>query len=185
MKKLIIACSFLFTLTGAFANTCTDDPEDTISRKISEQLGSQSELKKYPSARSTYSSILANQDSIKSISLSRGRNWTSNVSINIKFDDGSDARINFNRHELGPRTMQNVYYAINVFTKSNRVNMKLGLNQLNKIMGSRTVKPLTAKVDYQDADTEIGSKEEFESCTLELEVRAQGAKVDQFSGGLF
>jgi len=185
MKNLIIACSFLFTLTGAFANTCSDDPEDTISRKISEQVGSQEELKTYPSARNTYYSILENQDSIKAISLSRGRNWKSNVSIKVKFNDGSDARINFNLHELGSRTMQNVYYAINVFTKSNKVNMKLDIDQLNKIMGSKTVKPLTAKVDYQDAETEIGRKEEFESCTLELEVRAQGAKVDQFTGGLF
>lgn len=185
MKNLIITCSFLFTLTGAFANTCTDDPEDTISRKISEQIGNQTELKKYPSARNTYSSILENQDSIKSISLSRGRNWKSNVSIKVKFIDGSDARINFNLHELGSRTMQNVYYAINVFTKSKSTDMRIDLDELNKIMGSRTVKPLTAKVDYQDAETEIGSKEDYESCTLELEVRAAGAKVDQFTGGLF
>jgi hypothetical protein len=185
MKKLIIACSFLFTLTGAFANTCTDDPEETISRKISEQVSDQAELKTYPSARGTYAYINDNQDSIKNISLARGRNWKSNVSIKVKFNDGSDARINFNLHELGSRTMQNVYYAINVFTKSKAVNMKLNLEQLNKIMGSKTVKPLTAKVDYQDADTEIGSKENFEHCSLELEVRAQGAKVDQFTGGLF
>lgn len=185
MKKLIIACSLLFTLTGAFANTCIDDPEDTISRKISEQIGSQEELKSYPSARGTFAYILDNQDSIKAINLNRGRNWKSNVAIKVKFNDGSDALINFNLHELGSRTMQNVYYAINVFTKSKAVNMKLSLEQLNKIMGSRTVKPLTAKVDYQDAETEIGPKEDFESCTLELEVRARGAKVDQFTGGLF
>lgn len=185
MKNLIIACSLLFTLTSAFANTCIDDPEDTISRKISEQVGNQDELKSYPSARGTYAYINDNQDSIKGISLNRGRNWKSNVSIKVKFEDGSDALINFNLHELGSRTMQNVYYAINVFTKSKSLNMNLSLEQLNKIMGSRTVKPLTAKVDYQDADTEIGSKEDFENCTLELEVRAPGARIDQFTGGLF
>lgn len=185
MKKLIIACSFLFTLTSAFANTCIDDPEDTISRKISDDLAKIDNGRTYMNARSTYYNILDNEESIKSISLSRTNSFKSNVSIQVKFNDGSDAKIHFNSIELGGRTIQNVNYAVNVFTKSKAKEMKLSVDQLNKIMASKTVSPLTAKVDYLDAESEIGAKEDFEHCTLELEVRVKGAKVDQFTDGLF
>ena len=105
--------------------------------------------------------------------------------IVISFNDGSDARIHFNKIELGSRLIGNVYQVLKNVTRSNRNSMTINQKQLNAIMNSKTVSALTAKADYSDAETEIGSVEEFKSCTLDLEVRARGAKVDQFSGGLF
>jgi ACT domain-containing protein len=182
MKTLILIASLMFTLSG-FANTCVDDPQDTVAKKISEQLPKQDELKSYQSVRSNYSLLLDHKEAIKSIVVNRSQ-YRADAVIVVKFNDGSDARIHFNKIELGSRLIGNVYQVLKNVTRSNRNSMTINQKQLNAIMNSRTVLALTAKADYSDAETEIGSSE-FQSCTLDLEVRARGAKVDQFSGGLF
>lgn len=185
MKTLILAATLLFTLSSAFANTCVDDPEDTVSRQISEAIPETLENVRYPTARNTFSYIEDHESEIKRITLFRGKNFRSDIRIHLKFKDGSDANILFNVHELGNQNMRNIFLTVNTIAKSRRLKADLTFNKLSKIMKSRTVSNLTAKTDYLDQDTELGSKVALETCTLELDVRVKGAKMDSFTAGAF
>ncbi len=185
MKTLILAATLIFSLTSAFANTCVEDPEDSISRKISEASPETLENVSYPTARNTFSYIEDHESEIKNITLLRGKNFRFDIRINLMFKDGSDANIVFNAHELGNQNMKNVYFTINTIARSKQLKTNLSYDKLSKIMKSRTLTNLTAKTDYLDQETEIGSKVALESCTLELDVRAKGAKMDGLTAGAF
>lgn len=185
MKTLILAATLLFTLTSAFANTCKSDPEDTIARNINEAIPETLENVSYPSARNTFSYIEDHESEIKHITLFRGKNFRSDIRIQLKFKDGSDANILFNVHELGNSNMRNVFLTINSIARSRHLKTDLAYNKLTKIMKSKTISNLTAKIDYLDQETELGSKVDLETCTLELDVRVKGAKMDSFTAGAF
>lgn len=105
--------------------------------------------------------------------------------IHLKFKDESDANILFNYHELGQRNMINVFQTINTIARARQLKADLSFDKLKKIMKSNTVTHLTAKTDYLDQESEIGSKVEMGPCTLELDVRVKGAKMDGFTAGAF
>lgn len=185
MKTLILAATLLFSLTSAFANTCVSDPEDTISRKIREAIPETLENVSYPSARNTFSYIEDHESEIKNITLIRGKNFREDMRIHLNFKDGSDANILFNVHELGNQNMKNVFSTVNTIARSRHLKADLSYDKLSKIMKSRTVSNLTAKTDYLDQELEIGSKVEMGTCTLELDIRVKGAKMDSFTAGAF
>lgn len=174
----------MFSLS-ALANTCIDDPEDTVARKISNEIPEVTAGASYPNSQRTFEYVRDQYDSIDKIVLIRGKNAQQKMAISIKFNDGSDAVVVFNRHELGAGNMQNVFNTITKITKSRRTVINLSKRDLSDIMKSRTVSNFTAKTDYNDQETEIGAKEDLNRCTIELELRARGAVVDDFSGGLF
>lgn len=184
MKKLIFACTLLFSLS-ALANTCIDDPEDTISRKISTEIPEVVVGAKYPNVNRSFEYIRDHYDSIDKIVLVRGKNASQKMAISIKFNDGSDAVVVFNRHELGQGTMNNVFNSITRITKSKRTVINLDKRALSDIIKSRAVTNLSAKSDYLDQESEIGAKGDLNKCTIELELRASDARVDEFSNGLF
>jgi hypothetical protein len=185
MKKLILAATILLSLTSALANTCKSDPEDTIARKINETIPETLEDVSYPSARNTFSYIEDHEDKIKNITLFRGNNFRADIRIHLNFKDGSDANILFNVYELGNSNMKNVFLTINSIARSKQLKADLSYDKLSKIMKSKTLTHLTAKTDYLDQETELGSKVALERCTLELDVRVKGAKMDSFTAGAF
>ena len=174
----MILCSF-----SNWAKTCRSS-ENAVTKKIFQELPKVTSGTKLPGLVRTYSYISDHLDQIKSSTILRGRNSQEDMLFKIKFKDGSDVQINFQAHELGKRTMRNIFLTINTITRSKNSEIILSNDTLAKLFRTRTLGSLTVNYDYFGEETEIGSKVPVTFCTLDLEVHGKDNLAQDLMAGM-
>jgi hypothetical protein len=182
MKTLIILTTLLLSFS-TWAKTCRS-AEDAVTKKIFQELPKVINGSKLPGLVRTYSYISDHLDQIKSSTILRGRSFHEDMLFKIKFKDGSDVQINFQAHELGKRTMRNIFLTINTVTRSNKSEITLSNDTLARMFRTRTLGNLTVNYDYFGEETEIGSKVPVTFCTLDLEVHGQDNLAQDLMAGM-